>query len=151
MRLKSDLAKFAGKPWLGKNEEWPKCPYCQNPLEFFFQLNLNQLPESLQNKFGSGILQMFYCTYTNVYGDEVCEIDYEGCEAFSDIHFLRIIQPETEAQDVEIPEIEDISPPKLIVDWEQLEDYPDFEEAKKIGIKLAFDEYYLYPDKYPIQ
>ncbi|NEN93487.1 MAG: DUF1963 domain-containing protein, partial [Okeania sp. SIO3H1] len=84
-------SKFAGKPWLGKNEEWPKCPHCQNPLEFFFQLNLNQLTESLQNKFGSGILQMFYCTYMNVYGDEVCEVDYQGWEAFSDIHFLRII------------------------------------------------------------
>ncbi|MDY7007603.1 MAG: DUF1963 domain-containing protein [Cyanobacteriota bacterium] len=41
-------SKFAGKPWLAKDEQWPKFPHCQNPLEFFVQLNLNQLPESLQ-------------------------------------------------------------------------------------------------------
>ena len=37
-------SKFAGKPWLAKDEQWPKCPHCQNPLELFVQLNLNQLP-----------------------------------------------------------------------------------------------------------
>ena len=36
----------------------------------------------------------------NVYGDEVCEVDYQGWEAFSDIHFLIIIQQKAEAQDV---------------------------------------------------
>ena len=25
-------SKFSGKPWLAKNEQWPKYPLCQNPL-----------------------------------------------------------------------------------------------------------------------
>ncbi|MGD1713874.1 DUF1963 domain-containing protein [Dapis sp. BLCC M172] len=137
-------SKFAGKPWLAKDEQWPKCRICQNPLDLFVQLNLNQLPEALQNEFGSGILQMFYCT--NI--DTLCDVDYEGWEAFSDVHFLRIIQPEGEAQDVEIPKTQDFFPPKLIVDWQQLEDYPNSEEASEFGIELN-DE--LYEDNFPIE
>nr|WP_293105515.1 DUF1963 domain-containing protein [Okeania sp. SIO2F4] len=84
---------------LAKDEPWPKCIHCQNPLEFFFQLNLNQLPEALQNEFGSGILQMFDCTNA----DLTYDCDYEGWLPFYDVHLIRIIQPEAEAQDREIP------------------------------------------------
>ncbi|MDY7007605.1 MAG: DUF1963 domain-containing protein [Cyanobacteriota bacterium] len=125
-------SKFAGKPWLAKDEQWPKCPHCKNPLQFFLQLNLNTLPEALKNEFGSGILQMFYCTDEEL----PCDCDYEGWEPFSDIHLIRIIQPEVEVQDVEIPEIDNIFPPKLIVDWQQLEDYPLSEEAAEFGVEL---------------
>ncbi|WP_205127372.1 MULTISPECIES: DUF1963 domain-containing protein [Okeania] len=110
---------------LPKDEQWPKCPHCQNPLQFFLQLNLNTLPEALKNEFGSGILQMFYCTNEEL----LCDCDNEGWEPFSDIHLIRIFQPETEAQDVKIPENQKVFPPKLIVDWQQLEDYPNYAEA----------------------
>ncbi|MGB3512257.1 MAG: DUF1963 domain-containing protein [Microcoleaceae cyanobacterium] len=143
--------KFARKPWLATSEEWPKCSHCKQPLEFFLQLNLNQLPEALKNEFGRGILQMFYCTYMNVYGEECCELDYEGWEAFSDIHFLVIIQPEAEAQDVENPEIEYISPPKLIVDWQQSDNYPNYNEAANLDVKLDLDLDELFMDKFPVQ
>ncbi|MGB3510656.1 MAG: DUF1963 domain-containing protein [Microcoleaceae cyanobacterium] len=138
-------SKFAGKPWLGKNEEWPKCPHCQNPLQFFLQLNLNQLPESLKNEFGSGILQMFYCI--NV--DTVCDADYEY-EPFSDAHFLRVIQPEGEAQDVEIPETPEFFPPKLIVDWQKLDDYPKYDEAAELDVELDLDSDKLLRNKFPL-
>ena len=65
-----DASKFAGKPWLNKDESWPTCPNCAKPMRFFFQLNLSQVPTSLKGKFGTGILQMFYCT-------NVVEIDLE--------------------------------------------------------------------------
>ncbi|OZH54248.1 hypothetical protein AFK68_12115 [Hydrocoleum sp. CS-953] len=136
-------SKFAGKPWLGKHEKWPKCPLCQNPLELFVQLNLNQLPEALQNEFGSGILQIFYCT--NQFG---CNPSPHKIQAFSDAHLIRIIQPERKKQRIEIPKNQDFFPPKLIVDWQKLEDYSNSEAASEFGIELN-DE--LYEDNFPIE
>ncbi|MEW5857223.1 MAG: DUF1963 domain-containing protein [Cyanobacteriota bacterium] len=49
-------SKFAGKPWLSADETWPTCPNCQKPMQLFLQLNLDQLPEKLDKKFGSGLL-----------------------------------------------------------------------------------------------
>ncbi|NER02330.1 MAG: DUF1963 domain-containing protein [Okeania sp. SIO3C4] len=144
-----DLAasKFAGKPWLAKDEQWPKCPHCQNPLQFFLQLNLNTLPDALKNEFGSGILQMFYCTNAEL----ICDCDYEGWEPFSDIHLIRIIQPEGKAQDVKIPENQEFFPPKLILDWQYLEDYPNYEEAAELGVELDSNLDELFLDNFPIE
>ncbi|MGV2828896.1 pentapeptide repeat-containing protein [Myxosarcina sp. GI1(2024)] len=58
----SNASKFAGKPWLNKNESYPVCSCCNNPLCFFLQLNLDEFPKNLNGEFGSGILQLFYCT-----------------------------------------------------------------------------------------
>ncbi|WP_293158319.1 DUF1963 domain-containing protein [Okeania sp. SIO2C9] len=132
---------------LPKNEQWPKCPHCQNPLQFFLQLNLNTLPEALKNEFGSGILQMFYCTNEEI----PCDCDYPGCQVFSDIHLIRIIQPKAEVQDVKIPENQGIFPPKLIVDWQYLEDYPNYEEAEEFGVELDFNLDELFIDNFPIE
>ncbi len=37
-------SKFAGKPWLNSDEQWPVCPNCSHPMEFFLQINLDELP-----------------------------------------------------------------------------------------------------------
>lgn len=55
-------SKFAGKPWLNAGEKWPVCPNCGKPMQLFLQLNLDELPENLNSRFGSGIFQFFYCT-----------------------------------------------------------------------------------------
>ena len=55
-------SKYGGKPFLQANEEYPICPICKNPMQFFFQLNLSEIPEFVQKQFGkSGLLQFFYC------------------------------------------------------------------------------------------
>ncbi|MEH1897802.1 MAG: DUF1963 domain-containing protein [Nostoc sp.] len=76
------VSKFGGKPWLNADEEWPCCPNCGKPIQLFLQLNLDELPQNLNTKFGNGILQFFYCTNeiivehdTGLYGRTV-----EECE-----------------------------------------------------------------------
>lgn len=129
-------SKFAGKPWLSADETWPTCPNCQKPMQFFLQLNLDQLPKSLNGKFGSGLLQFFYCTS---YDEPLCEVD---CEA------VRIIQPNITPSEMDIPEIEDLFPAKLIVGWEQRDEYPDRQEIELDKYTLdnkAFDIVYKRP------
>lgn len=109
-------SKFAGKPWLSANEKWPTCPNCRQPMRFFLQLNLQELPESLKSKFGNGLLQMFYCLNeveiehetwvesATMIGDlngnvryveiKSCENDCLGYQPFSRCQLVRIVQPD---------------------------------------------------------
>ena len=71
-------SKFGGMPWLNSDETWPNCSCCNKPLRFFFQLNLQELPKKLNQKFGAGILQLFYCTNeTIVYTDHPNDYAYQ--------------------------------------------------------------------------
>lgn len=137
-------SKFAGKPWLSVNEIWPICPHCQEPMQFFLQLNLEKLPEELANAFGTGLLQLFYCT-----SNAECDVDLEGSSAFSSCHFLRIIQPNNAAAALEIPTIQSESlskriegqfQPKLIVGWQQMDDYPSWADAELQGASITHEE-----------
>ncbi|MEH2351200.1 MAG: DUF1963 domain-containing protein [Nostoc sp.] len=56
-----DASKTSGKVWFSHGETWPVCPNCQNPMRLVLQLNLQNLPNSLEEKFGSGLLQLFCC------------------------------------------------------------------------------------------
>lgn len=126
-----DASKFSGKPWLSKDMEWPVCPQCNKPMRFFVQLDLADLPKDLKEDFGTGLLQMFYCTNCYEMGP------------FAESAITRIIQPDGEGKDVEIPEIEDLFPPKLITGWESRDDYPDVEEYNlgEIDVDLDDDEW----------
>jgi uncharacterized protein YwqG len=118
-------SKFAGKPWLGANEQWPICPNCNKPMQLFLQLNLDELPESLVGKFGTGLLQFFYCTSI----ERHCESNCNGWEPFAEIKCLRIVQPSNRPAEVEIPQIENLFPAKLIIGWEEIDDYPSWYEC----------------------
>jgi hypothetical protein len=120
----SDLAvsKFAGKPWINPGDSYPMCEYCQTPLRFFLQLNLSQLPESLERQFGDGLLQLFYCTNR--------ESDCDGC----DIFLIKNIQPTETPLQYEMPDIvfdsmsaliEGEFPAKQITSWQAMDDYPN--------------------------
>ncbi len=59
---------------------------------------------------------------------------------------MRIVQPSNLSIDVQIPEINNLSPAHLIVDWEEQEDYPDCypgtEDTKVLnGIIFNNEEY----------
>lgn len=132
-----DASKFSGKPWLSKDMEWPVCPKCNKPMQFFVQLNLADLPKDLKEDFGTGLLQMFYCTNS----ESDCWVD--ACSPFAKSVLARIIQPDGEGKDVELPEIEDPFPPKLITGWESWDDYPHGEECEtgELDVHLDDDEW----------
>ena len=124
-------SKFAGHPWLGTDEVWPICPKCQEPMQFFLQLNLDELPTALTDKFGKGLLQFFYCT---------SDVDCEGWPPYSGCKCLRIIQPEGTPLPIDIPEIQSNSlskliegpfQPQVIVGWQKMDDYPNLVEVKE--------------------
>lgn len=158
-------SKFGGKPWLSANERWPSCPNCGNPMRFFFQLNLQELPAELDEKFGRGILQLFYCTneveiehdrptpsairFENYLEGTVRYVEYRSCEdecygwePSSSCQLVRIVQADGVPAECEIPQTgESMSklregefPPKLIVDWQKVDDYPYGEENRGIDI-----------------
>lgn len=130
-------SKFSGKPWLNKNEHWPVCQHCGKPMQLFLQLNLNSLPESIQGEFGTGLLQLFYCTST----DTDCEAECEAWLPFAKSMLVRVVQPDMEALDIEIPDIDNYFPPKQIVRWEEIQDYPNPEECTELGIDLTDNEW----------
>ena len=53
----------------------------------------------------------------------------------------RIIQPDGEGKDVELPEIEDLFPPKLITGWESWDDYPTVDETVEVNVRLNDEEW----------
>lgn len=194
-----NASKISGKAWLNSGEIWPICPNCKNPLRLVLQLNLQELPKSLEDKFGSGILQLFCCesdfdietdeyvlmgnsvvssaitsssfTYINESGESVTLTRSESyieteeleqvltrvktacclmaCEPFANNQLVRIIQPDDEPVEVEVPKMENFFPAKLIVGWEEMQEYPHPEEIKEYGIALderedeMLDEYDL--------
>ncbi|MGG6239524.1 pentapeptide repeat-containing protein [Nodosilinea sp. AN01ver1] len=171
-------SKFGGKPWLNADESWPTCPNCGNPMRFFFQVNLQDIPEELNQNFGAGILQFFYCTYetriehdhpipskTFTYGNlltgnakhiehKSCEDDCLGYMPFAENQLVRIIQPTETPAVFEIPEtVYNLSmlrreefPARLIVDWQRVNDYPDYEEILDQGIDFEHDDFVFMHD-----
>lgn len=137
-------SKFSGKPWLAETENWPTCGICGKKMQLFVQLNLDNLPQELNNQFGSGLLQMFYCTNSDV----MCEVQAEAYFPFAKSTFLRVVNPTAgkAAANIGIPlpgVIPDYFPAKIITGWVQKEDFPNLDEIESLGLKLtdtAWDE-----------
>lgn len=145
-------SRFSGKPWLSENETWPKCGNCGKEMQLFVQLKLDQLPPELGNKYGHGLLQMFYCTSS----EPLCENDTETWAPFSKGALLRIVDPSggKAAEKIEIPikAVPDYFPAKIITGWTQKEDYPGTEELHVMNAKLSDDDWEdLVETEYPHQ
>ncbi len=130
-------SKFAGKPWLNNDEEWPKCPICENPMQFFLQLNLEKLPKETRDQFGKGILQMFYCMNCE---PDCCEVLANAWEPFAKSELIRVIEPKEPAEGIEVPKFEHPFPSKRIVGWEEKDDYPHYYDLHNMGVKLEAEE-----------
>jgi uncharacterized protein YwqG len=130
-------SKFSGKPQLRPGESWPTCQNCGKPMQLFLQLNLQELPQPLQTEFGSGLLQMFYCTST----EPLCEVDCEAFFPFAKSTLLRIVPLDSAAQGIAIPDIPDFFPPKSIIGWEEVTDYPNCTEGYELGLELSDSEW----------
>ena len=143
VRQDGDLttSKFAGKPWLSADETFPRCGCCNNLMRFFFQLNLEQVPNSLKGEFGEGLLQFFYC------------VDCDDSQPFSQSHLVRIIQPLDKPAQYELPYFQDnwTDDPmlrdskgqfiaKIIVNWKETTDYPNWMEVESTGVTLSDED-----------
>lgn len=131
-------SKFAGEPFLQEDENYPLCPNCEKPLQLFLQLDLDKLPPAVGDEFGHGLLQFFYCT-----SDEpLCEVDCEAFFPFSKSVLVRIIEPENLLRPNDRSIFGGAFPPKIITGWEELDDYPNWEEGEElVGIDLNEEEW----------
>jgi hypothetical protein len=125
-------SKFAGIPWLAKDEDWPICPNCERPRELLLQLDLATLPARPEGCPEKGLLQLFYCTN----GDDECESQLAGWDAFSENTFVRIVSAAGPGRSFDRSPVEDPCAPKRIVGWQCRDDYPDSSEASELGIPL---------------
>jgi uncharacterized protein YwqG len=124
-------SKFGGIPYLEADEAWPTCRACQRPLELFVQLNLAELPAELGGRLGTGLLQLFYCGWS----DDECAGD-NGWEPFSDnVSRVRIVTPDgTPRRQRSQNQYE----PRRIVGWDREIDYPASAEHTELGIDINY-------------
>lgn len=130
-------SKFSGVPLLDENEAWPCCGHCQQPMQLFVQLNADDLPAEAEKAFGEGILQVFYCTNA----EQNCEIECEAYAPFAKSTLVRIVDPtKITAKPLTVSPVLDAFAEKVIVDWQAVDDYPNYEELEDLGVELTDDE-----------
>lgn len=126
-------SKFCGTPWTGPDAPWPNCGHCRRPLQPFLQLDLGDLPAELGQPFGTGLLQLFYCTREDCQG-------FGGWEPFADdLSRVRVVQPSGRGVEAAVPEQDPAFPAKRIVGWTRFTDLPGPQEHDEIGLKYTYD------------
>lgn len=134
----SSVSKIGGLPYLRNKEDWPVCSNCNKNMQLFLQLNLEDLPEAKD----TGLIQLFYCT-TN---KPKCELDLEAYLPFSKAVTCRKIDVQGESDQI-TPNIDKIYQEKIIIDWEQIDDYPHIEEYERLGINIEEHIYDLMAER----
>jgi uncharacterized protein YwqG len=122
-------SKFSGLPYLAKNEDWPRCKRCNKEMAFFLQLNLETLPNELQQSYGEGLLQLFYCT------NRTCN----DADAFSPCHLIRLIEVNTIVSNARPSRPQTIAT-KKIIGWQPSDDYPAWDEWEALGFEHFSEE-----------
>ncbi len=126
-------SKFAGTPWIGPDAPWPACGHCTRPLPLFLQLDLGDLPAELGQRFGTGLLQLFYCTRDECQG-------YGGWEPFADdLSRVRVVQPHGPGLRPSAPPGVDLFPARRIVGWSRFLDLPMPCEHGDLGLTYTYD------------
>ncbi|HEY9841948.1 MAG: DUF1963 domain-containing protein [Candidatus Sericytochromatia bacterium] len=118
-------SKFAGTPWLKTADDWPVCPNCEGPMQMFVQLNTADLPAALAGHFGTGLIQVFYCTND----DPLCEDDCEAYFPFSKAVIARRVEIEGESAVATLPD--GAFPARQITGWQQMDnELPGMSESE---------------------
>ncbi len=126
-------SKFCGTPWTGPEAPWPDCGNCQRPLQLFLQLDLGDLPEELGGRFGTGLLQLFYCTRDECQG-------YGGWEPFADdLSRVRVVRPIGPGLKASRPPQHSSFSAKRIVGWTRFLDVPKPSEHEELGLTYTCD------------
>jgi uncharacterized protein YwqG len=123
-------SRFNGSPFLAEGEAWPACKHCAKPMPLFLQLDLDELPGEYAGKFGSGLLQLFYCV-----GE--CEVgDSEAWAAFDHTSKLARVIPRDAAGAIAAPRDTGLrAQPQSIKGWASHSECCNWEEAEAHGIK----------------
>jgi len=129
-------SKYAGIPWLAEGESWPVCGSCHRPMEFFLQVNLSELPDDAQKRFGTGVLQLFYCLNAGITGDGRCAC--EGFEYFAECHLVRIVQPTGAISTASLPPNVGRFEPHAIMGWDSIDDYPHSDDFALLGLSCRY-------------
>ncbi len=125
-------SKFGGTPWIGSHGVRPKCNVCKNPLQIFLQLDLNSLPAALNNNFGTGLLQLFYCTNDECGGSG-------GWEPFgNEVSRIQLIQPTGATSGSSSSDEIRAFPAKRIIGWKEFSDGPSPAEHADPGLKYTY-------------
>jgi hypothetical protein len=120
-------------PWIDDSTPWPACVQCKLPMQHFLQLDLAELPAEINNQFGDGLLQLFYCTRGACQG-------MGGWEAFDGLNHARVVHRSANAVSLtDIPEQEESYPPKHIVGWTKIEEQPVPVEHSDLGLNYEYD------------
>jgi len=133
----SNESKLGGFPYLRNKRDWPICSYCNESMRFLLQLNLNNLPEFVEE---NALLQLFECSTFN------CKI-WNDFSHFSEKYLCRKLRitrtfiPTERQFDIFTKHQTSRSGrihiwnEKLITGWQMQNDYPDEEEYKQLGIE----------------
>jgi hypothetical protein len=132
-RSEPACSKFGGVPWLGRQEQWPRCGQCDSYMNLFLQLNCAELPEEAR-EYIDGLLQVFVCTY-ETFSDGKCQ----SYETFSNAALVRICQPTGPPAFSELPDPE-LYDEQHIVGWTRTSDLPDGHELKTLGVTLSDEQ-----------
>lgn len=133
-------SKLGGTPWLSQAEEWPCCSVCSRPMELFLQLNSDDLPGEMANRF-EGLLQVFLCV-TDGYSSGTCALGYEG---FSQAAMLRLCSPVGPPR-YRRPPFDDAFIEGVIESWQPRVDLPSTQELAALGIDLSDEQWTLMSD-----
>jgi hypothetical protein len=126
-------SKFCGTAWVGPHAPWPECGHCKQQLQIFLQLDLVALPDELGQQFGTGLLQLFYCTRDKCQG-------YGGWAPFADdLSRVRVVQPSGSGRELAVPGLDSSFPATQIVGWSRLLDLPHPAEHEELGLKYTYD------------
>jgi len=143
--VKATGSGYGGVPWLGIREAWPLCQYCKRPMQFFFQINLQETPTDAQAEYGDGLVQFFYCTRPN------CVVDGEACDNKG--HLIRYVEAPSSGREPKASEGEGHQfSSRAIVEWmRQIDGVPHLADIERLGIQLTNDEHDLLADWGPLE
>lgn len=119
--------KLGGAAYVPPGSRHPICANCQEPLTLFLQLNPNNLPPDCDLDLEPDkLIQLFYCTNQ----DPHCELDCQAWQAFAKSELAHAVP--LPATDVSLPatKLPRQFPVRLISEWVENEDYPDWHEMQ---------------------
>lgn len=128
-------SRFNGAPFLAEGEDWPACKICAKPMPLFLQLDLDDLPREYAARFGSGLLQLFYCA-----GE--CEDAFQQSEAWAPFDhagkLARVVPKDAPGAMAAPQEVSLNATPVAITGWTPVREGCNSEEAGEHGVKSEY-------------
>jgi hypothetical protein len=104
-------------------------------MALFLQLDLQALPDELGDALGQGYLQFFYCVSRR----NCCVNGDNWHSPFAPHQLLRRIDARRAQPAASLPQFAQMIPPRTIVGWKAIDDYPNSYELHELGFELDDD------------